>query len=564
MKVTTKPFGLKLLALSTVFAMVVVACSDDDSTTTEATQPPATTAEATQPPATTAAPEPKILKVAVTEFGSEVFDPAADVQSSQITSAMFETALRIDADGQVAPGIVTKWEASPDGATWTLTMRDDVVFHDGTPVTTEDLAFAYQRAVLDSTDERDIWRDMLGEEPNIDIVSDTQIMVHTNGPQPLFIPMSTLYGSTIFLVPKAYIEENGIDFFMENPIGTGPFQFVKHDLGTEMEFKAVDYDHWRINPEFSSVRVILTPEPATAVAQLQTGELDMAPMRPEDANELGEAFQIITGSPQQIYLPIIAAMAPENEGSPLSDVRVRRALSLGINRQELIDAMFPGVGATLPGPIRASLNHMPDVTDALREKWSAWAEENYRYDPDEAKRLLAEAGFPDGFTFEFWSVPDAGAPYLSDVVQVLAGYWREIGVIAEVRNVSDDAYDSQRGGRPEPAFGVMATKASSLAKASAGENVASNHITDSSDRALIGSPDEALMDQVWQEYLTSVDPALQESTLDMIFTIATRNWTQLPVVHVPDLFAFGPQVGPVTPINNFNFGDFFAEWTVAG
>jgi hypothetical protein len=110
----------------------------------------------------------------------------------------------------------------------------------------------------------------------------------------------------------------------------------------------------------------------------------------------------------------------------------------------------------------------------------------------------------------------------------------------------------------------MATKAGSLAKASAGENVASNFISSGSDAALTGSPDEARMDQAWQEYLTSFDPAQQESSLDTIITIAAESWAQIPIVEVPDLFAFGPRVGPLEGINTFNVGAEYADWTVAG
>src|SRR5262249_54048329 len=171
------------------------------------------------------------LKGAETFLDSEAMDPAADADTVQLTSCMFDTVLRIDENGKVVPGIVTEYEVSADGAAWTMKMRDDVVFHDGTKVTSEDLAYAYQRSVGKTADERDFWIELLGEKPNVEIVDPTTIIVHTQGPQSLFIPYSTLYGSAIFVVPKAYIEDKGLDNFVKNPIGTGPYQFVKQVPG---------------------------------------------------------------------------------------------------------------------------------------------------------------------------------------------------------------------------------------------------------------------------------------------------------------------------------------------
>src|SRR5262249_54830357 len=278
------------------------------------------------------------------------------------------------------------------------------------------------------------------------------------------------------------------------------------------------------------LRVILTPESATAVAQLKTGEIDMAPVSVEDAKGLhDQGFQIVSGAPAQTYLPIVGSMSPGNKGKPLSDLRVRRALSFAINRQELIDTLFPNAGATLPGPIRVGLRQMPDITDALRTKWSAWCQENYRYDPDEAKRLLTDAGYATGFTFEFWNLNDNDAPYLSDIVQAVAGYWQKLGVHADIKNVSSDTYGDKRNARePGAAIGIMGIKTGSVAKASAGENVSSNFTSDGRDASLYGSADEARMDQAWKDYLGATDAATLESSLDKIIDIAANSFAQIP------------------------------------
>jgi peptide/nickel transport system substrate-binding protein len=504
------------------------------------------------------------LRIATTDLGGERMDPVKDITLDEVTCAMWESPFTVDADGQLGPGIVTGYEPSADGTAWTLKMRDDIVFHDGSKVTSEDLAYAYERAVSDEAMERDFWRSLIGETPNIEIVDPTTVIVHTLGVQPLFIPYSSIYGGTIWLQPKALIESQGLDTFVKNPIGTGPYKFVKQVSATSIEFEAVE-NHWRIQPNFKSVQVFLTPQAATAVAQLKTGELDMVPVSDEDAKELeGAGFQIVIGVPNMVYLPIIGAMAPENQGKPLSDVRVRQALCLGINREEMIQALFGGTGASMPGPIRVGLDTMPDITDALRAKWASWCTENFRYDPDKAKSLLAEAGYPDGFSFALWNVPDSDSPVLSEIIQVIAGFWEKIGVKAEIQNVSSDKYDTSKNSRePDASIGVMAIASTSLGKASAAENVASNFASDGTFDALYGSPDEELMDAAWKEYNQSTDPAVEEAALDKIITIASECYIQIPVVDVNSLYAFGKAVGKVEEINTFNVGDLYATWPVA-
>jgi peptide/nickel transport system substrate-binding protein len=505
------------------------------------------------------------LRVAVNDFVDEQFDPVAtSANLDQILTAMFEAPLRLDDNDHVAPGIVDRYEVSADGAAWTMHMRTDVVFHDGTKVTSEDLAYAYKRTVGEDSYEKRNWQDILGKDPKIDIIDASTVVVRTNGPQPLFLPLSTNFGAAVWLLPKAYIEKNGIANFKKNPIGSGPYQFAKHAPGDRIEFKAVSYKHWRVQPQFSSVTVLLVPNSTTAVSMLKTSAVDQIDVSAEDAKALQQAgYKIVKGVDLQVYVPIVGAEHPSNRSKPLSDVRVRRALSLAVDRQQIMTTMLP-TNSSLPGPIRVGYN-MPDMTDALRAKWTAWCKENYRYDVTEAKRLLAEAGVPNGFTFDMWNVPDTGTPYLSDIVQVLAGFWEKLGIRATISNIDAGFWKANRSTQTSNAgIGKAAIMNSSMVKPSAIENVGSVFGTNKSMDALIGAADQARFDKIYGEARTTLNQAVQERDLDQLIEIATSSWIEIPIVNVSALHAFGPRVEPVFPRPTINFGDRYAYWKYTG
>jgi peptide/nickel transport system substrate-binding protein len=527
-----------------------------------ATAPAGATTAAT---GASAAPSSVALRIATNDFVDENFDPVATSQNLDIfLSTMFENPLRIDENAHIAPGIVDKWEVSKDGTSWTLHMRGDVVFHDGTKVTSEDLAYAYKRAASDESYEKRTWQDLLGKNLKIEIVDPQTIIVRTNGPQTLFLPLSTEFGAAIWLLPKALIEKNGIAAFKKSPVGTGPYQFVKHVAGDRMEFKRVSYKHWRIAPQFTDLTILLVPSAATGVSMLKTGAIDEIEVTAEDAKALqGAGYKIQKGVEVMIYCPIVGAEHPNNKGKPLADVRVRKAMSLAVDRQQIINTLLPNNGS-LPGPIRVGYN-MPDMTDALRKKWSDWSKENYKYDVAAAKKLLADAGFPNGFTFDFWNVPDTGTPFLSDMVQVLAGYWDKVGIKANITNVDNGFWKANRSTQASAAgIGKMAIMNSSMTKASAVENVGSVFGTNKAMDALVGTTDQAKFDKIYAEAKTTLDQATQERDLDQMIEIAASSWIEIPICYVSILQAFSPRVDPVITTPTLNIGDRLAYWKYTG
>ncbi len=144
---------------------------------------------------TTSASGSQPLTIQTATFGGESFIPiiGSSQFAAQTLTMMYETPLQVNDSGQSIPGIVTSWTPSKDGTSWTLKMRDDVLFHDGTKATSEDLAFAYELAVSSQAEDQGDFLPVLGKTPNIDIIDPTTIVIHTQGVQPELIALSNLF-----------------------------------------------------------------------------------------------------------------------------------------------------------------------------------------------------------------------------------------------------------------------------------------------------------------------------------------------------------------------------------
>lgn len=491
------------------------------------------------------------LRVALDNFWEENLDPIEmSSGGAEMISLMYDNLLRIE-DGKVIPGIAESWEVAPDGLSWTFHLRDDVYFHDGTKMTAEDVAYSFERGASDEALDAEEWRSVLGQQPHIEVLDDRTVQVFTDGPKP-FLPIRAAgTGSpAVWIVPKAYIEEHGEDYFAEHPIGTGIYKFVSRVRGDSMEFEAVD-NHWSgVVPDFKRVETYFVPEEATALGMLQTGQVDAMRVGLEGAKQVAAekdaGFTIVPGGSGVAYVAFLGTALPEAENSALHDVWVRHALSLAINRQEIIDTLLDGFGG-LPPPHRLGLDN-PDMPQHLREKWGAWAAESYVYDAAEAKRLVEEAGYGDGFSFEMWTAPDTSATYLSDLAVVLAHQWEAIGARPNITVVDAPALNARRHTKSSMEMvGQAMLTAADTYRVNTIEYL--SHFT--SDRGswdlLVGTPEQGEVDALWDEGQSTLDPDRYAEILDRIITLGMEGWPSVPVVTSPVTFAFGPRVTASIP-----------------
>jgi peptide/nickel transport system substrate-binding protein len=422
------------LILLTVVGLVLGSCGKPAATTPATTTPAATTPAATTPAATTpSATTPAATTPAATTptqpalTGTlratvpswiETLDP--NLQTT-FEYAIYEHLIGIDEAGNFVGELATDWSVSDDGLVWTFNLRHGVKFHNGDEFTSADAKFSLERIMKEGS--MSPWKPEYSA--TIDhIVAPDDYTVEIYCKKVNYQFYTSIWGCP--MLPKKYIEENGDAYFNEHPIGTGPWKFVKLTPGVSIEFDAVP-NHWRITPQWAHLKVELVPESSTALAKLRIGETDIVAVNMDEALDVqNEGFELrILGRPT---VPVICMLNTWESTGPISDIRVREALSLAINRQEIADEFFNGLAE--PGGVLwtapSSWGYDPAWTSG------PW----FKYDPDEAKALLEEAGYPDNFADPVVTLYSmAYMPWLPDLNQIISSYWEAIGVQTKIETI---------------------------------------------------------------------------------------------------------------------------------
>ena len=363
--------------------------------------------------------------------------PARPQANALAVIPVFNTLLeRDDKTGEPAPGLATAWAQSKDGKTWTFDLRKGVKFHDGSDFTAEDVKFSYEVALRpDSTG------DMKGVFTNfvqlVEVVNPSRVVFHMKAPNweilykfletPPFFP----------IVSKTYFDKVGWQQAGRAPVGTGPYRFAEHKLGEFVRLEANEA-YWNGVPRAKTLIIRGVPEEATRVALLQTGALNLAPIGSDSLAKVRTAglkvirfeklMQMVVGLEGQYlpdregYDPTVPWALPDRAKA----LKVRKALSLAINRQEIISKVLQGMGTVEGSAGIQAFPGMPGYDASLKVD---------PYDPAQAKRLLTEAGYPDPskITIVVDSTPHAARPINGPVAQAVALYWRNLGINVKER-----------------------------------------------------------------------------------------------------------------------------------
>ena len=368
---------------------------------------------------TVAADAGKTLRYAAGSFGEESMDPTRTSISASLglVGPLWDWLTEIDAAGKLSPGLALSWKPGEDGKSWTFKLRPGVKFHDGSEMTAEDVQFTLMEGFRRPKAKASRVRQFRKGIKDVKVVDRHTVTVITAKPWPTFpYDMSFQPGIEGIVLPKAYIKKVGWDGFAQKPVGTGPWKFVKHEVGNFIEFEAVK-DHWRASPNFDRLRTVLVKEAATRVAMLKTGQVDVARISLDEVQDVTKAGFKIAEDPQPTSVRIHLYATYYDKAGPVKDVRVRQALNLAVNRQEILDTLLHGKGkpaAVFPSsPI--SIGFPADLKP-------------YPYDPAKAKKLLAEAGYPNGFSIKLFALPTGGFTQYLQLAEIVAGYWEAIGV----------------------------------------------------------------------------------------------------------------------------------------
>jgi peptide/nickel transport system substrate-binding protein len=364
------------------------------------------------------------LTVGLAGLAQETLDPpVAGHFVKYYLSLMYDYLVGTTADGQLSPagGIASKWENSADHKRWTFHLRKNVKFHNGDPLTAEDVKFSIQRAMSkrSTTGYAGPLRTLIQE---IETPAPDRVVIITKEPT-LIIPtyLSRALSSEGMVVPKKHIEAVGDDAFARKPVGSGPYKFVEHVSGSHIRLAAVD-SHWRIGtPKFKTITFKIVPEETTRIALLRRGEIDVADVSRERVKELQRDGFPIHVRREEALAHMWVVFGPDGWTPPMKDKRVREALNLAIDRNEMVQAIFAGQGEPAAIPLGLSWSFR-DIG------FKVTPEMGYPYDPARAKKLLADAGLAGGFPLDVYAFQLPGFPEGKAFAEAVAGYWERVGV----------------------------------------------------------------------------------------------------------------------------------------
>lgn len=373
--------------------------------------------------------EERVLRIAVDALPRFLGHPFGSTARPTIftTSALYDGLIKFDAQGNILPWLAVSWE-NVDRNTWRFTLRKDVMFSNGRPLTTEAIATAVQWL----TSPESALDGVRGEIPflkSVRIIDELNAEVITTIPVPI---MPRFAGSLVMAEPEAFAAL-GRQGYAENPVGTGPFKV--DDWRSNRIVMSAFRESWRA-PKFDKLELYALPSISGRVQALLSGQVDVALTLGPDERVSVEAGGAVLLS--WIDPSVTAVSFVTTTDSPLQNVRVRQALNYAVNKDAIIKNLFDG--QTIPATQGVSHQAYGFNSDLAP----------YPFDPDKAKAMLEEEGYGDGFTFELITQIGMGSQSLA--FQQVAVDLARVGVTMEIRQLPASAYldavlrDADHGG----------------------------------------------------------------------------------------------------------------------
>ncbi|MQA01955.1 MAG: ABC transporter substrate-binding protein [Streptosporangiales bacterium] len=323
---------------------------------------------------------------------------------------IFDTLVRRDGK-KLVPNVASKW-SQPNPTTWVFELRDDVMFHDGNKLTAEDVKASLERVAGSDTPQAELWATLKD--------------VTTEGPHKLRItterPLGTMLASLtlLFVAPADKLGEKG---FFDKPIGSGPFRVDSYTASDHLNLSAAK-KYWGTGSKLKKLKLPFIPENSTRLTSLKSGEVDLTWTIPPDQMESmkGSVDLDISSVPSFVYY-----FNWFNCGrKPFTDKRVRQAMWHALDVRKIVNSLFKDTADVIKAPI-------PSTVFGYAEQ------QPYEYDPAKAKQLLADAGYPNGFsTSLMW--PRNMSPEIKSLAESFTTYWKKIGVKVKLEELEQAAW----------------------------------------------------------------------------------------------------------------------------
>ena len=417
---------------------------------------------------------------------------------------VFEGLVKPDENGNILPAIASEYSVNEDGTVYTFTLREGVLFHDGTTVTAEDVKYSLERCMQEDSAA---YQSTLAPVTEVNIVDEHTVEVVLETGDTDFLPILTTA-----IIPAANEDTEG------NPVGTGPYRFVSRQAMQNVVLEKFE-DYW--NPEraaqIEEVTFKVEADVNTLTMGLQNGTIDMfCRLTTEQYEQLAsdDAIEIYEGA-----MNLVVAVYLNNAEAPFNDVRVRQALSYATDAQELMDFVLDGKGTKVGSSMFPSFGKYFDASLA----------DTYATDTEKAKALLAEAGFADGFTFTL-TVPSNYDQYM-EMAPVLREQYARIGVTMEIQPVEWNSWrDDVYGGRNFQAtiVGVDASTLTAAAMLSRFRSDAHNNFVNYNSQAY---------DAAYAQALAATDDAAKTAAYKECLRILNEDAANVYLMDMPSFVA---------------------------
>jgi len=426
--------------------------------------------------------------------------------------ALHDALVKPAPGGINSPALAESFSASKDGLSYEFVIRKNARFHNGDPVTAEDVKFTFERYKGASA------KLLKDKVKAVEVLAPNRVRFVLKEPWPDFM---AFYGTSAtgagWIVPKKYVEKVGDDGFKKHPIGAGPFKFVSFNPGIELVLDAFP-DYWRKAPALKRLVMRSIPDEATRAASVKTGEVDIAYLF---GGAIAEDLQRTPGV--KVVAPLIFGMYwldfldQWDPKSPWHDRRVRLAASMAIDRNAINQAEMLGhgraTGSFAPPTFEFALNIEPPA-----------------FDPRRAKQLLAEAGYPNGF--------DAGditpLPPYTALGEAVGGYLGAVGIKVRVRAMERATFLTTW--REHKIKGLL------IGATGAAGNAATRLEPFFTKGGIYAYGSMPLIDDLFQQQAKELDRRRRETLLHQIQKLVADNTLAAPIFQQAFIWGVGPRV----------------------
>jgi peptide/nickel transport system substrate-binding protein len=368
------------------------------------------------------------LNIAI-PLGGEPLDPTLNTDRNYVTP-LFDHLIGIGDDGSLstATGVAESWKLAADSKSLTIKVRRGIKFHNGDDLTSADVKFSLER--MTGPKAINSWSNWVRNViARIETPDPYTVVIHYKKPNAI-LPnvLSRQIGNDGAVMPMKYIKEKGEDYFASHPVGSGPYRFVEYKPGTSFTTEAIS-KHWRIGvPKYKTLVYYQVKEESTRIAMLKTGAADVVQIGRDQAQTVGPPFKIYEkpGS-DRIGLYIDHAWVST---SYLASEKVREALSISVNREELKNFVFGGFATVAGGP------------NCYGSYALGYEEYKVPFDPKRAAQLVQEAFPKDKPKINLYTFTER-FPEAARMAEAVAGYWEKVGISTKIIPIQYATYRTE-------------------------------------------------------------------------------------------------------------------------